>query len=56
MPGELVLLALRHVWKTLEPLNVPVALIGLIFVQKRSIAWSRTTANLTCFAWPRPAI
>lgn len=28
MPGELVLLALRHVWKTLEPLNVPVALIG----------------------------
>jgi hypothetical protein len=25
MPGELVLQALRHVWRTLEPLNVPAA-------------------------------
>lgn len=28
MPGELVLQALRHVWQTLQPLNVPMAVIG----------------------------
>ena len=29
MPGELVLHALRHVWRTLTPLNVPVAVVGV---------------------------
>ena len=28
MPGELVLQTLRHVWQTLKPLNVPMAVIG----------------------------
>ena len=32
MPGEILLQALRHVWRTLEPLNVPVAVIGGIAV------------------------
>ena len=28
MPGEMVLAALRHVWTALEPLNVPMAVMG----------------------------
>ena len=28
MPGELVLQTLQHVWRTLKPLDVPMAVIG----------------------------
>jgi hypothetical protein len=28
MPGDLVLQALQHVWRTLRPLNIPMAVIG----------------------------
>ena len=32
MPGELILGALRHVWLALEPLNIPMAVMGDISV------------------------
>ena len=41
MPGELVLQALRHVWRTLEPLNVPMAVIGGIALA----AWKHVRAT-----------
>jgi len=42
MPGEFVLQALRHVWRTLEPLNVPVAVeTELAGVQKEAFPEGR---------------